>query len=86
MRKNVGRPIEKPNRKKIGLSIDENTNIKIDYLTNNLGKTKSKIVEEAIHLYYENNLKIKKDLETLHRSKDDPYYKLKDMMINSFND
>lgn len=82
--KKVGRPIEKLNRKKIGLSLDGITNDILDDLSKNLGKTKSKIVEEALFLYNEHNKNIQKELEIIVKSKDDPYYKLKDMLYSSF--
>lgn len=46
--KNAGRPIEKPDRKKIGLSISKEANETLNYLTNLTGKTKSRIFEEAL--------------------------------------
>lgn len=80
----VGRPIIKLNRKKIGLSLDGDTSDILDDLSKNLGKTKSKIVEEALFLFNEHNKNIQKELELLNKSKDDPYYKLKDMLYSSF--
>lgn len=80
----VGRPIIKLNRKKIGLSLDGDTSDILDDLSKNLGKTKSKIVEEALFLFNEHNKNIQKELEIIVKSKDDPYYKLKDMLYSSF--
>ncbi len=84
MEKNrVGRPVEKLNRKKIGLSLDGITNDILDDLSKNLGKTKSKIVEEALFLYNEHNKNIQKELDIINKTKDDPYYKLKDMLYTT---
>ncbi|MCT7633921.1 ribbon-helix-helix protein, CopG family [Aliarcobacter butzleri] len=46
----VGRPIEKENRTKIGLSVDGETNEILNALVEKTGKTKSKIFEEAIRV------------------------------------
>lgn len=46
----VGRPIEKENRTKIGLSVDGETNEILNALVKRTGKTKSKIFEEAIRV------------------------------------
>ncbi len=46
----VGRPIEKENRTKIGLSIDGETNKILNELVKRTGKTKSRIFEEAIRV------------------------------------
>ena len=54
-----GRPIQKIGRIKIGLSIDGTTNNYLTELSINSGKTKSKIIEESIALYYENNKELK---------------------------
>lgn len=50
-RRKAGRPIEKENRAKIGLSIDGKAKEILDYMAEKSGKTKSKIFEEAIRLY-----------------------------------
>lgn len=82
----VGRPVEKIGRKKIGLSLDGITVELLDDLALRLGKTKSKIVEESILLYYKNNQKVEEKYEKVNKEKVDPYYKLKDMMYNNFKD
>lgn len=46
----VGRPIEKENRTKIGLSVDGETNEILNELVRRTGKTKSRIFEEAIRV------------------------------------
>ena len=48
-----GRPIIKKDRVKIGLSLEGESNNVLNKLTLLCGKTKSRIVEEAIELYYE---------------------------------
>lgn len=84
MNKNsVGRPIEKIDRKKIGLSLDGITTNLLDDLSKKLGKTKSKIVEEALLLYNENNKKLEEELALLDKARNDPYYKLKDMLYTT---
>lgn len=50
MKNRVGRPIEKQDRKKIGLSIDGETNTVLNELVKLTGKTKSRIFEEAIKI------------------------------------
>jgi predicted transcriptional regulator len=46
--KTVGRPVEKKDRKKIGLSIDGKTDRLLADLAKKTGKTKSRLFEEAI--------------------------------------
>ncbi|WP_418187299.1 ribbon-helix-helix protein, CopG family [Aliarcobacter lanthieri] len=48
--KKIGRPIEKENRTKIGLSIDGKSNEILNELVKRTGKTKSRIFEEAIRV------------------------------------
>lgn len=48
--KTVGRPTEKLNRTKIGLSIDGETSEILNELAKRTGKTKSRIFEEAIRV------------------------------------
>lgn len=50
MTKRVGRPIEKENRIKIGLSLDGRYNDMLKELSVQSGKSKSRLVEEAILL------------------------------------
>lgn len=54
MKRKVGRPIEKENRTKVGLSLDGQYSDMLTHLAKQLGKTKSRIVEEAIAALYEN--------------------------------
>ena len=84
MKNNVGRPIEKIGRTKIGLSIDGITSNLLDDLSKKLGKTKSKIVEEAILNYYEKNKELDYQLDLLNKNKDEPYLQIKEMLYNSF--
>ncbi len=56
MNKKVGRPITKKNRVKIGLSLEGESNNVLNKLTILCGKTKSRIIEEAIDLYYEKEI------------------------------
>jgi len=51
-----GRPVTKKNRVKIGLSLEGESNNVLNKLTLLCGKTKSRIVEEAIDLYYEKEI------------------------------
>ncbi len=48
--KQVGRPVEKKGRTKIGLSISGEANKTLNDLTKLTGKTKSRIFEEAINV------------------------------------
>ena len=50
-KKNVGRPISKPNRVKIGLSISEECDSVLCELVKRSGKTKSRVFEEAIEYF-----------------------------------
>ena len=50
-KKNVGRPISKPNRVKIGLSISEESDSALCELVKRSGKTKSRVFEEAIKYF-----------------------------------
>ena len=61
----VGRPIEKENRVKIGLSIDEETRELLDMLAESSGKTKSKVFKEAIKLFKANDSIVRKKLKIL---------------------
>lgn len=49
--KNVGRPISKPNRVKIGLSISQESDSVLCELVKRSGKTKSRVFEEAIKYF-----------------------------------
>lgn len=53
MEKRVGRPIEKENRVKAGFSLDGKYNDMLNELSITLGKSKSRLVEEAILLLYD---------------------------------
>ena len=82
--KKVGRPIEKLNRTKIGLSIDGVTNERLIKLTKMTGRTKSKIVEEAIFILYQKELEVQKKLAELDKqSNGTSYKKLTEMLHKS---
>jgi predicted DNA-binding protein len=80
-----GRPIQKIGRVKIGLSIDGQTNDYLSELSVNSGKTKSKIIEESIALYYENNKEITDKIVLANKLKDDPYYHFRDVLKKSLD-
>lgn len=69
--KKVGRPIEKENRVKIGLSIDGESNDILSRLSKLTGKTKSKIFEEAIRVLEERETTIRSRIETIDRLGDE---------------
>ena len=50
-KKNVGRPISKPGRVKIGLSISSESDSVLCELVKRSGKTKSRVFEEAIKYF-----------------------------------
>lgn len=51
--KNIGRPIEKENRTKVGLSLQGSSVDKLSELAAMTGKSKSRIIEEAISMFSE---------------------------------
>lgn len=51
--KKIGRPIEKENRTKIGLSLTGSSVDKLSELAAMTGKSKSRIIEEAISMFSE---------------------------------
>ena len=69
--KKVGRPIERENRVKIGLSIDEESNNILSKLSKLTGKTKSKVFEEAIRVLEEREIIIRSRIETIDRLGDE---------------
>jgi len=85
MKKSVGRPIEKIGRKKVGLSLDGETLDLLDNLSKKLGKTKSKIVEESIFLFYQKDKELDQKLDLLNKPKDQQYTQIKEMLYNSLN-
>jgi predicted DNA-binding protein len=79
-KRKVGRPIQKVGRVKIGMSIDGKTNDYLTELSVNSGKTKSKILEESIALYYENNKELQDKIIMANKLKEDPYYHIRDVL------
>jgi len=71
--KKVGRPIEKKNRVKIGLSVDGETNELLTKLALNSGKTKSKVFEEAIRVLESREAIIQSRIETIERLGDEAF-------------
>jgi hypothetical protein len=53
MKRTVGRPIEKENRTKVGFSLDGKYCDMLNALSKGQGKTKSRIIEEAIAYLYD---------------------------------
>jgi len=80
-----GRPIQKIGRVKIGLSIDGKTNDYLCELSNNSGKTKSKIIEESLALYYDNNKELTDKMILANKLKEDPYYHIRDVLKKSLD-
>ncbi|WP_428023363.1 hypothetical protein [Arcobacter sp.] len=80
-----GRPIQKIGRIKIGLSVDGLTNNYLTELSTNSGKTKSKIIEESIALYYENNKELQDKIIMANKLKDDPYFHFRDVLKKSLD-
>lgn len=75
MKNKVGRPIEKINRIKIGLSLEGKYNDMLKELSITSGKTKSRLVEEAISLISE-----------IEHSKIDRERKIEEKRENPFDD
>jgi len=67
LKKKVGRPIEKKNRVKIGLSIDGESNELLSKLSKLTGKTKSKIFEEAIRVLEKREETLRNRIATVER-------------------
>ncbi|ADG91807.1 hypothetical protein Arnit_0140 [Arcobacter nitrofigilis DSM 7299] len=84
-KRKVGRPIQKIGRVKIGMSIDGKTNDYLTELSINSGKTKSKIIEESIALYYENNKELQDKIILANKMKDDPYFHFRDVLKKSLD-
>lgn len=84
-KRKVGRPIQKIGRVKIGMSIDGKTNDYLTELSVNSGKTKSKILEESIALYYENNKQLQDKIIMANKLKDDPYFHFRDVLKKSLD-
>ncbi len=84
-KRKVGRPIQKIGRVKIGMSIDGKTNEYLTELSVNSGKTKSKIIEESIALYYENNKELQDKIILANKMKDDPYFHFRDVLKKSLD-
>ncbi|WP_375725207.1 hypothetical protein LXN10_07330 [Arcobacter sp. KX21116] len=84
-KRKVGRPIQKIGRVKIGMSIDGKTNDYLTELSINSGKTKSKILEESIAMYYENNKELQDKIVMANKLKDDPYFHFRDVLKKSLD-
>lgn len=85
MTKKVGRPIEKENRIKVGLSLDGAYNDMLKELSLKTGKSKSRLVEEAILLIYDLEHKTNK-LNAVNPSKtDNPFDSLRAMFNAKYN-
>ncbi|WP_419763558.1 MAG: hypothetical protein ACNI28_07010 [Arcobacter sp.] len=84
-KRKVGRPIQKIGRVKIGLSIDGETNSYLTELSVNSGKTKSRIIEESIALYYENNKELTDKIILANKLKEDPYHHFRDVLKKSMD-
>ena len=71
LKRGVGRPIEKKDRVKIGLSIDGESNKLLANLSELTGKTKSKVFEEAIKVLYERQETLNNRVATIERLGDE---------------
>jgi predicted DNA-binding protein len=67
------------------MSIDGKTNDYLTELSINSGKTKSKILEESIALYYENNKELQDKIVMANKLKDDPYFHFRDVLKKSLD-
>jgi predicted DNA-binding protein len=72
-RKNVGRPVTKPNRKKIGLSISSEAHKTMEALAEATKRTKSNIVEEALQIMKENSDTITARIKKIEEMGDDVF-------------
>jgi len=78
----AGRPIEKENRVKVGLSIDGETNDLLNELASNSGKTKSRVFEEAIKALKKQEDITKKRIELFEELGDDALLNFEELMKN----
>ncbi len=82
MKKNVGRPKEKENRTKVGLSLDGKYNDMLIELSKNTGKTKSRLVEEAIEDLYARQQNLEKLIKQFDKQQDSSFDTLRSMVRN----
>ena len=85
MTKKVGRPIEKINRTKVGLSLDGKFNDMLNQLSTNTGKSKSRLVEEGIAIIYELEHKKNEILNSKSNDISNPFDTLRDMFNAKYN-
>ena len=85
MERKVGRPIEKQNRVKIGLSLDGNYNDMLKELSLKTGKSKSRLVEEAILIIYDLEHKNNKLASIKPSTMDNPFDSLREMFNAKYN-
>lgn len=77
-----GRPVEKPNRAKIGLSITQDASKTLNELAEMTGKTKSKIFEEAIKIMREREEIIYARMENYQKYGKDVFLDFEEYMKN----
>ncbi len=82
MKKSIGRPKEKENRVKIGLSLDGQYNDMLVELSKQTGKTKSRLVEEAISDLYERQQNLSRLIKQLNNQQDNSFDTLRTMVRN----
>ena len=80
MQKKQGRPVEKENRTKVGLSLDGSTNDKLSELAAMTGKTKSRIVEEAISMFAERQSIIEARIQKVQELGDDAFLDIDEIL------
>lgn len=85
MTNKVGRPIEKENRVKVGLSLDGKYNDMLKELSVLTGKSKSRLVEEAILVLYDLEHKNNKLAEVKAVSSENPFDSLRAMFNAKYN-
>jgi predicted DNA-binding protein len=76
----MARPITKPNRKKIGLSIDLEVNNMLNDLVEKTGKTKSRIFEEAMRVMIERESIIESRRKKIEELGDDAFLNLEKVL------
>lgn len=83
--KKVGRPIEKENRVKVGLSLEGKYNDMLKELSLFTGKSKSRLVEESILLLYDLEHKKTNLTPTRTQSGENPFDSLRAMFNAKYN-
>lgn len=80
IKRKVGRPIEKENRTKVGLSLKGDSADLLSALAHITGKSKSRVIEEAILLFKDKEEIIRKRIEKIETSSDNVFLDLNEII------